>query len=129
MSNVTKTRHQEAAKERKRRLKALRKVVEMCNCTWPLDVMRNGDGHADDCPAHKPLTSKEASVPATPVSTLSPLEIYDSLPITMSAPIYNEDGFAVGWSVVHPPGVECVFPLPTKQCSCGKMELGIVNGD
>lgn len=51
-------RRLEAAQERSRRLKALRDVVKMCDCTWPLDVMRNGDGHADDCPAHVLLSSR-----------------------------------------------------------------------
>lgn len=47
-----------AAQERKRRLKALRDVVKVCECTWPLDVMRNRTGHADECPAHVRLASR-----------------------------------------------------------------------
>jgi hypothetical protein len=116
---MAKTRHQQAAKTRKRRLKELRKVVELCNCTWPLDVMRNGDGHADNCPAHKPLVGVDPS-PTRVVSVDYALELYDSLPVTMSEPITNEDGFFVGFGVTHPPGIECVFPLPNRQCSCGK---------
>jgi hypothetical protein len=46
------------------------------------------------------------------------------LPVTIPVPIYNEDGFGVGFDLVHPPDVECVFPPNTKQCSCGKMEPG-----
>lgn len=49
------SRKREASMERRRRLVALQRVVDLCNCTWPLDIMRNGDGHADDCPAHNPL--------------------------------------------------------------------------
>lgn len=52
-----------------------------------------------------------------------------TLPVTLSEPVLNEDGFYVGFRVVHPPGVECVFPLDTKQCSCGKMDIGIVTDE
>lgn len=48
------------------------------------------------------------------------------LPVTMSEPVMNEEGFYVGFQVVHPAGVKCVFPPDTKQCSCGKMDLGVV---
>lgn len=51
-------REVEALRERKRRLAALRTVVRLCRCTWPLDVMRNGDGHAPTCPAHRPRSSE-----------------------------------------------------------------------
>ena len=26
--------------------------LKRCVCAWPLQVMRNGSGHADGCPAH-----------------------------------------------------------------------------
>lgn len=48
------------------------------------------------------------------------------LPVTIAEPVFNEQGFSVGFRIVHPPGVECVFPPGTKQCSCGKMDLGVV---
>lgn len=47
-------------------------------------------------------------------------------PITLTEPILNDEGFYVGFRVVHPPGVECVFPSDTNQCSCGKMNIGII---
>lgn len=60
---MTEGRQAAAAKERKRRLKALRDVVKVCNCTWPLDVMRNRTGHANTCPAHKAGLAGTVEVP------------------------------------------------------------------
>lgn len=51
------------------------------------------------------------------------------LPVTLTEPISSEDGFMTGWRIVHPPGVECVFPSDTKQCSCGRMKLGVVSDE
>lgn len=48
------------------------------------------------------------------------------LPVTIAEPIYNDQGFGVGFRIIHPQGVECVFPLDTRQCSCGRMDVGIV---
>lgn len=44
------------------------------------------------------------------------------LPVTIAEPIYDSNGFSVGFRIVHPPGVECVFHPDTKQCPCGKTE-------
>jgi hypothetical protein len=52
-----------------------------------------------------------------------------TLPEVYPEPIYNDQGFGVGFRVVHPPGVECVFPPDTHQCSCGKIDVGIVSED
>jgi hypothetical protein len=84
-----------------------------------------------------PDENDDTSVTAPPVASQSPtatvqelLSSYDSLPVTISEPIYNEDGFGVGFRVVHPPGVECVFPLPSRQCSCGRLAPGTtIDGD
>ena len=48
----------DASAERKRMLKKMKAVVQMCKCRWPLEVMRNGDGHADDCPAHTKIDDR-----------------------------------------------------------------------
>lgn len=56
MSDDEPTQADLARRERQRRLNKLTKVVEVCVCLWPLEVRRNGDGHAADCPAHRPLT-------------------------------------------------------------------------
>lgn len=45
----------EAIKARKERLAALRRVVRLCTCEWPLAKYRNGDGHHPDCAAHTPI--------------------------------------------------------------------------
>lgn len=45
------------------------------------------------------------------------------LPVTMSEPILSEEGFGVGFRIFHPPGVACVFPADTHQCSCGKINV------
>lgn len=47
-----------AARARQLMLERLTKLVEQCNCLWPIVKYRNGDGHADNCPAHVPLGSK-----------------------------------------------------------------------
>ncbi len=47
-------------------------------------------------------------------------------PVTISEPIYNTEGFGVGFRIRHPESVECVFPPPTHQCSCGRLEIGVV---
>lgn len=66
----------------------------------------------------------------TKTATASATETVDDTfrqpPITLTEPVYNTDGFGVGFRVVHPPGVECEFPPDTKRCSCGKMDLGVV---
>lgn len=62
------------------------------------------------------------SRPPAPVSTLE-------LPVTMAAPVYNDQGFSVGFRITHPPGVECVFPLPSNQCSCGKTLAEVIESD
>lgn len=64
--------------------------------------------------------------PGKPFPVPNPLNLNESLPVTYTEPVMNDDGFYVGFQVVHPPGVECVFPPNTKQCSCGKMDLGVV---
>lgn len=47
-------------------------------------------------------------------------------PLTISEPMFNGQGFGVGFRITHP-GSECVFPEATdKQCSCGRMDLGVV---
>lgn len=54
--------------------------------------------------------------------------VYDP-PATLATPIYNEDGFSVGFKVVHPPGVECAFHPEAKRCTCGRMDIGVVRED
>lgn len=49
--------------------------------------------------------------------------------VTLAEPIYNEQGFSVGFRVTHPPGVSCVFDPATSRCSCGKLDLGVVSDD
>lgn len=67
--------------------------------------------------------STETNVSSVPPSS----ELFGQpLPVTYPEPVFNEDGFGVGFRIVHPPGVECVFPPNTKQCSCGRMEVGVV---
>ncbi len=29
--------------------------ILLCNCTWPVVIYRNGDGHEVTCPVHVPL--------------------------------------------------------------------------
>lgn len=36
----------------KKRRRDLAKILRVCACAWPLEIIRNGSGHADDCPAH-----------------------------------------------------------------------------
>lgn len=74
--------------------------------------------------------SNPAGVPPVfqPLSRVLPPPAYEP-PVTISEPIRNDQGFYVGFRIVHPPGVECVFPPNTKQCSCGKMDLGVVDGE
>lgn len=50
------------------------------------------------------------------------LTMAEELPVTMAEPVYNDQGFAVGFRVMHPPGVECVFDQRTHKCSCGRPE-------
>lgn len=45
-----------------------------------------------------------------------------ALPVTIAEPVFNEQGFSAGFKLIHPPGVDCVFPPDTKQCSCGRTE-------
>lgn len=63
-------RHADAEAERER-VAAARKTLQLeaakvqrdemlvtianCECAWPVVQLRNGDGHADDCPAHREL--------------------------------------------------------------------------
>lgn len=55
-----------AAKARKKLAAEARRVARICVCEWPLHVMRNGDGHHPDCPAHTPLAHLPRSHTATP---------------------------------------------------------------
>lgn len=48
-------------------------------------------------------------------------------PITISQPIFNVDGFSAGFRILHPPGVECSYHPVVHQCSCGKLDLGLVD--
>lgn len=68
---------------------------------------------------------ESADRPVGSTAEIAPPDVHDSLPIAYPEPVFNEDGFGAGFRVVHPPGVECVFPPNTKQCSCGKMDLGV----
>jgi hypothetical protein len=52
-----------AAEVRKRMLRNLTLTVEACQCEWPLQKYRNGDGHRADCPAHYPLGALEVLRP------------------------------------------------------------------
>lgn len=36
----------------------LTRVFNLCNCLWPIQKYRNGDGHNPSCPAHVPMGSK-----------------------------------------------------------------------
>lgn len=47
-----------AAFERRKRLTELQRVIDLCDCLWPVVVYRNGDGHDPSCPAHRPLGSR-----------------------------------------------------------------------
>lgn len=49
-------------------------------------------------------------------------------PVTVAEPIYNDQGFSAGFRITHPPDVECSYHPVTKQCSCGKLNIGIVEG-
>lgn len=82
-----------------------------------------GDGYDQPLPAPAPALLSRSS----PVQPSPPSPSYE-LPVTLSEPILNEQGFYVGFAISHPPGVDCVFPPTTNQCSCGKMDLGIVDG-
>lgn len=42
----------EAKARRTAMLANLRRVVRLCNCAWPIQTYRNGDGHHPECPAH-----------------------------------------------------------------------------
>ncbi len=48
MPQINPARLAAAKFQREQRIEAL----QACVCTWPLDVYRNGSGHASDCPAH-----------------------------------------------------------------------------
>lgn len=54
------------------------------------------------------------------------MDDYVELPPVLSEPVYNEEGFGVGFRISHPPGVECVFPFPTGRCSCGRTDTDTV---
>lgn len=54
------------------------------------------------------------------------MDAYVGLPPTISEPMYNEEGFGVGFRISHPPGVECAYHPTSKRCSCGRMDIGIV---
>lgn len=46
---------------REEMLADLQRTVRLCNCLWPVQKYRNGDGHNPCCPAHVPLGSKRPS--------------------------------------------------------------------
>lgn len=50
-------------------------------------------------------------------------------PVTISEPIYNDQGFGVGFRLSHPEGVECGFHPESHQCSCGRLDVGLVPAD
>lgn len=53
--NLNAGKRPQARAERRRMLADLRRVVRVCECEWPIVKYRNGDGHHDECPAHRPL--------------------------------------------------------------------------
>lgn len=85
------------------------------------DVQEGGEFVREEATSQSPVV--------TPAPTFFDIKDYDSLPATIPEPIYNKDGFGVGFRVVHPPGVECVYPLPTKRCTCGRLDPGVVTSD
>lgn len=40
----------EAKRARKKMLSDLRRIVQLCECEWPLVKYRNRHGHSPDCP-------------------------------------------------------------------------------
>lgn len=51
------------------------------------------------------------------------------LPPVIAQPLYNEDGFGMGFGISHPPGVECAYLEATRRCSCGRPQFGAAPSD
>ena len=47
-ADATLAKLREAAEQRRQEIA----LLQACQCLWPIHTMRNGSGHADDCPAH-----------------------------------------------------------------------------
>jgi hypothetical protein len=41
-----------AKKVREKLLEEYARMLNACNCMYPIRKLRNGSGHSDDCPAH-----------------------------------------------------------------------------
>lgn len=61
----------EALLKRRQMLADLQAVVAECCCLWPTTKYRNGDGHHDDCPAHRPLGARSERTFREDVACLS----------------------------------------------------------